>query len=194
MSVSCISGEKVLSARPSWHNYFMFIAKVVSTRSTCNSRPTGAVIVKDNRILATGYNGSMPKRPHCIDKGPDFCFRRRSGIDESAKFGYCRSIHAEANAIIQASRLGISVDGSSIYCTLQPCYSCLKLIVNSGIRKVFYELDYQSEDKERDLMWDQEVGNLIRENQITMAKIQVPDRVIEFMFERVKGITSRRRL
>ena len=93
--------------RPDWHEYFMLIAKIVALRSGCNSRPTGAVIVKDKRILATGYNGPMPGAWHCTDKGSTYCFRREKGIPDIDKYNFCRASHAEANAIAQAARFGI---------------------------------------------------------------------------------------
>ena len=179
--------------RPTWHEYFMFIAKVVSTRSTCNSRPTGAVIVKDRRILATGYNGSMPGSPHCSDFGPRFCFRREKEVSESNKFGFCRASHAEANAIVQAARLGIPVEGASIYCTLQPCYTCLKLIVGAGIKEIYYELEYKSKDRERDRFWLSEVQELIRRGQLRVSKLQISEEICDFVYDQVKGFTSRRR-
>ena len=131
----------------------MVIAKIVSTRSTCNSRPTGAVVVRDKHILTTGYNGSMPGAPHCSDEPPvdgrPFCYRRHMHIGEYDKYNYCRSSHAEANAIAQAARFGISLEGATLYATLAPCYVCLKLIAGARIRAVFYEYAYESSDPEK---------------------------------------------
>lgn len=95
--------------RPSWDEYFLMIAKLVASRSTCNSRPTGAVLVKDRQILSTGYNGSMPGAVHCSDAGSLFCFRRSMEIPDNVKYDYCRSSHAEANAIAQAAKHGIAI-------------------------------------------------------------------------------------
>ncbi len=143
--------------RPSWNEYFMIIAKIISTRSTCNSRPTGAVIVRDRQILSTGYNGSMPGAPHCIDDrtkdGKPFCFRRTVDAPEDDKYNFCRSSHAEANAVARAARFGISLDNSDAFVTLAPCYVCLKQLANAGVKRVFYELDYESTNKERDEHW-----------------------------------------
>jgi len=180
--------------RPSWHEYFLFIAKVVSTRSTCNSRPTGAVIVKRNRILATGYNGAMPKAPHCIEGGEGYCFRRALDIPDHKKTDFCKATHAEANAIVQAAKLGISIDGADIYCTLQPCYTCLKLIVGAGIKRVFFELEYTSSFAERDKFWREEISRLVREGALEFQKIQISDESLSYMLSRIGSLTSERRL
>jgi dCMP deaminase len=132
---------------------FMMMAKVAALRSTCNSRPTGAVLVKEGRIISTGYNGAMSGVSHCTDKGPGFCFRRESGAPENDKYNWCKSVHAEANAIAQAAKFGISVEGAVCYCTLAPCYVCLKLMASSGIVGVYYELEYESDQPERDELW-----------------------------------------
>ena len=143
--------------RPSWNEYFMLIAKIVSTRSTCNSRPTGAVIVRDKQILSTGFNGSVSGSPHCTDEadvnGEPFCLRRAMNVPENDKYNYCRSAHAEANAIALASRFGISLNQSTIYVTLAPCYVCFKLLTNAGIKRIYYEYGYESTDKARDVFW-----------------------------------------
>jgi len=180
--------------RPSWHEYFMLIAKIVSTRSTCNSRPTGAVITKDNHILATGYNGAMPGAPHCIDQ-PDegaepFCFRRASGIPDVDKYNFCKASHAEANAIAQAARCGIAIDGATLYTTLAPCYVCLKLIATARIRAVYYEHPYESSTPERDAFWHkavQEAGMEIYEPLI------ISPATYEYILSDIQGITSKRR-
>ncbi|MCA1960681.1 MAG: dCMP deaminase family protein [Desulfomonile sp.] len=139
--------------RPSWHEYFMLVAKLVSIRSTCNSRKIGAVIVRDNRILATGYNGAVHGAPHCIDRGPDFCLRRSIGAHDADKYNYCLSSHAEVNAIDQAARFGISLEGASVYCTLEPCNWCFKQLIQAGIKEIYYERAYDSQNKEFDLYW-----------------------------------------
>ncbi|WP_038041945.1 deoxycytidylate deaminase [Thermodesulfobacterium hveragerdense] len=177
--------------RPSWHEYFMVIAKMVALRSGCNSRPTGAVIVKDKRILATGYNGPMPGAWHCTDKGPTYCFRREKGIPDIDKYNFCRATHAEANAIAQAARFGISVEGASLYCTLAPCYVCLKLIASAGIKEVYYEYDYESRDFERDLFWKE----AIKEAGIKVFKqVIVSEETIKALSTILPYPTSQRRL
>jgi dCMP deaminase len=120
----------------------MLQAKIASTRSTCNSRPVGAVIAKNNRVIATGYNGAMPGSSHCNDHGPEFCYRRDCGVTDAKKDRACVSAHAEINAISQAAKLGISVDNADLYCTVKPCPNCLKALAQAGIKKVYYEFDY----------------------------------------------------
>jgi dCMP deaminase len=139
--------------RPSWHEYFMMLAKLVSVRSTCNSRKIGAIIVRNNRILATGYNGAVHGAPHCIDRGPDFCLRRSIGAHDADKYNYCLSSHAEVNAIDQAARFGTSLEGAVLYCTLEPCNWCFKQLIQAGIREIYFEEVYDSKNKDFDLYW-----------------------------------------
>lgn len=141
--------------RPSWHEYFLLLSKLVSVRSTCNVRKIGAVIVKNNRILATGYNGAVHGAPHCIDRGPDFCLRRSIGAHDAEKYNYCISSHAEVNALNQAARFGTSLEGSTLYCTLEPCNWCFKQLIQAGIRDIYFEEAYDSKNKEFDLYWRQ---------------------------------------
>ncbi len=142
-----------MANRPDWHEYFMLLAKLVSVRSTCNSRKIGAVIVRNNRILTTGYNGAVHGAPHCIDKGPDFCLRRSIGAHDADKYNYCMSSHAEVNAIDQAARFGISLDGAVLYCTLEPCNWCFKQLIQAGITAIYFETYYDSKNKDFDLYW-----------------------------------------
>lgn len=121
--------------RPSWDEYFMNIAGQVSERSTCLRRKVGAVIVRDRRILATGYNGAPSGIKHCIDIG---CLREEQGIASGERHELCRGLHAEQNAIIQAALYGVAVDGASIYSTHQPCVLCAKMLINAGIREIYY--------------------------------------------------------
>lgn len=128
--------------RPSWDEYFLMLAKLAGTRSTCLAFPVGAVIVNKNRqVLATGYNGSPAGSAHCTEQG--YCYPGLSSCDAS-KTMPSRAVHAEANAIAQAAKHGISTDEGSIYVTLEPCLSCLKLIISAGIREVFYETPFNS--------------------------------------------------
>jgi len=169
----------------------MLLAKMVSLRSGCNSRPSGAVIVRDNRILATGYNGPMPGAWHCTDRGPGYCFRREKGIPDIDKYNFCRATHAEANAIAQAARFGISVEGADLYCTLAPCYVCLKLIASAGIKAVYYEYDYGSRDFERDIFWREAIKEAgLRE----FRQVKVSEEVLQQLTEILPYPTSRRRL
>lgn len=126
--------------RKSWDEYFMEIAEIVKTRSTCLRRQVGAVIVKDNRIITTGYNGAPSGLRHCTDIGG--CERERLHIPSGQRHELCRALHAEQNAIIQAAKLGVSIDGATLYCTHQPCSVCAKMIINAGIRRVVYQEGY----------------------------------------------------
>ena len=119
--------EKPKIIRPSWDAYFMALAKLAASRSTCLSRPTCCAIVKDKQVVSTGYNGSMPGVPHCSDEGQ--CYRRSIQAEDAGKYDFCRSIHAEANAVALASRMGVKLDGATAYMTLFPCYVCAKLLV-----------------------------------------------------------------
>ena len=177
------------SLRPCWDDYFLMLAKLAATRSTCLSRPTGAVIVLDRQVLATGYNGSMPGCAHCSDEGE--CHRRKiRGYDEDNKYDVCRAIHAEANAIAQAARRGISVEGATVYTTLSPCFVCTKLMASARIVHVVYEHEYDSVDPVRDRIWRQAVKDAgIRCEQRKLA----PD-VVELAVRSLTEVTSRRRL
>ena len=127
--------------RPTWDEYFLMIAKLAATRSTCLAFPVGAVIVKNKQVVATGYNGSPSGSAHCTAQG--FCYPGLDSCDAS-KTMPSRAVHAEANAIAQAAKHGISTDGGSIYVTLEPCISCLKLIISAGIREVFSETPFNT--------------------------------------------------
>ena len=125
--------------RPDWDTYFMDIAKVVATRGNCLRRQVAAVIVKDTRIISTGYNGTPRGITNCCDGG---CARCASDSPSGADLGECICSHAEENAIAQAAYHGISIKDSTIYCTVSPCLLCTKMIVNSGIAEVVYEDEY----------------------------------------------------
>ena len=130
------------SRRPDWDEYFMEIAHVVGKRTTCLRRSIGCVIVKDKRILATGYNGAPSGLPHCLELG---CLRDQLGIESGTRHEICRALHAEQNAIIQAALYGVSTKGATLYCTHQPCSLCAKAIINAGITRVVFEGDYPDE-------------------------------------------------
>ena len=130
--------------RPSWNEYFMLMAKLASSRSTCLAFPVGAVIVKNRQVLATGYNGSPSGTAHCTTQG--FCYEGLESCDSSKSLP-SRAVHAEANAIAQAAKHGIATEGATIYVTLEPCLACLKLIISAGIKEVFYETDFNSGSK-----------------------------------------------
>ena len=125
--------------RPSWDEYFMEITELVKSRSTCIRRQVGALTVKDNRILTTGYNGAPQGCKHCEEIG---CLRQEKGIPSGERHELCRAIHAEQNAIVQAAYSGISLKGATLYVTTQPCVLCSKLAINAGIVKIIYRGSY----------------------------------------------------
>lgn len=154
--------------RPNWDEYFMLLAKLAATRSTCLAFPVGSVIVKDRQILATGYNGSPSGSAHCTAQG--YCYPGLSSCDASQVLP-SRAVHAEANAIAQAARHGISTNGACIYVTLEPCIACLKLIISAGIKTVFYETDFNKGEKllVRDAF--------IKDSLVTLTKIFVSEEI-----------------
>ena len=119
-----------LGKRPSWDEYFMSIARLVAGRSTCMRRQVGAILVRDRRILATGYNGAPAGLPHCDETG---CVREARGVPSGERHELCRGIHAEQNAIIQSANYGAGLSGATIYTTHHPCSVCAKMIVNAGV-------------------------------------------------------------
>ncbi|HYV58256.1 MAG TPA: cytidine/deoxycytidylate deaminase family protein [Candidatus Nitrosopolaris sp.] len=128
--------------RPSWHQYFLTITRQVAERSTCTRAKVGAVIVRDKNILATGYNGAPAGLPHCTELGClVYTSRTPTGELEENCF---RTIHAEINAIAQAAKNGASIRDADIYITHTPCIHCLKVLINTGIRRIFYEHDYKT--------------------------------------------------
>lgn len=119
--------------RPGWDEYFMGIAKLVSERSTCLRRQVGALIVKNRRILTTGYNGTPSGITHCEIEG---CLRQKLRIPSGEKHELCRGLHAEQNAIIQAALYGVDISDGILYCTNQPCSICAKMLINAGIKEI----------------------------------------------------------
>jgi dCMP deaminase len=136
--------------RPSWNQYFTSITRMVATRSTCLRRHVGAILVKEKRILATGYNGAPAGLKHCIDVG---CLREEASIPSGTRHELCRALHAEQNAIVQAAYHGISIAGSTLYCTNKPCVICSKMLINAGIEGIFFDKDY--DDDLADAMLDE---------------------------------------
>ena len=128
-----------------WDGRFMDMAKLVSTWSSCyqENRQVGCVIVKDKRIITTGYNGAPSGVRSCKEKGE--CLRRILNIPSGTHHEICYAVHAEQIAIIQAAKLGVSVDGATLYCTHQPCVICAKMIINAGIKRVIYKYGYPDE-------------------------------------------------
>lgn len=125
--------------RLSWDDYFMEIAELVSSRSTCLRRRVGALLVRDRQILASGYNGAPSGLPHCDEVG---CLREAREVPPGERHELCRGLHAEQNAIIQAANHGVSLRGSTLYTTTHPCVICTKMIINAGIQRVVYRDGY----------------------------------------------------
>ena len=135
-----------MSERPSVDEYFMEIAGVVAKRSTCLRQKVGALVVKDKRILSTGYNGAPRGLPHCLDVG---CLRDERNIESGTRHEVCRAVHAEQNAIIQCALHGTSTEGATLYCTHQPCILCTKMIINAGIKRIVFLQHYPDEESLR---------------------------------------------
>jgi dCMP deaminase len=145
--------------RPDWTDYFMDITRLVARRSTCIRRQVGAIVVKDKRILATGYNGVPTGLPHCEDVG---CIREQNKIPSGQRHELCRGLHAEQNTIIQAAFHGISINGATLFCTTLPCSICLKMLINAGIREIFYEQGYP----------DELAHSLLEQSDLTLTKLK----------------------
>lgn len=128
-----------------WDKRFMQMAELVGSWSSCfqQNRHVGAIVVKDKRILTTGYNGAPSGIITCVERGE--CIRRKENIPSGTRQEYCYAVHAEQNAIIQAARLGVSLNGATMYCTHQPCVICARMIINSGITKLIFKDGYPDE-------------------------------------------------
>ncbi len=128
-----------------WDHRFMQMAEVIATWASCyqENRKIGAVIVQDKRIMTTGYNGAPAGITTCVERGE--CMRQKLNIPSGTRHEICYAVHAEQNAIIQAAKLGIRIDGATIYCTHQPCVLCTKMLINAGITRVVYKHGYPDE-------------------------------------------------
>ena len=131
--------EATRMERPSNDEYFMEMAQLVSSRSTCLRRKVGAVIVKEKRVLSTGYNGAPKGTEHCEQTG---CIRVQLNVPSGTRHELCRGVHAEQNAVTQAAYFGVSVNGASIYTTTYPCSMCAKILINAGIKEIVYSEGY----------------------------------------------------
>jgi dCMP deaminase len=151
-----------MTERLSWHQYFLTITRQVAERSTCNRAKVGAVIVRDKNIIATGYNGAPAGMPHCTDAG---CLIYQSKTPDGEIEENCfRTIHAEINAIAQAAKNGSSIKDASIYITHTPCIHCLKVLVNTGIKDIFYERPYKLHT----------LTDLLQHTQVRLQKVDLP--------------------
>ncbi|HBP51033.1 MAG: CMP/dCMP deaminase, zinc-binding protein [Candidatus Shapirobacteria bacterium GW2011_GWE1_38_10] len=140
---------EVKHVRPSWDEYFLELADAVSKRATCDRGRSGCVIVKDKRILVTGYVGSPAGLPHCDEVGHEI--KKTIDGDGSVSDHCVRTVHAEQNAICQAAKLGVSVDRATVYCRMTPCRTCAMLLINCGIKKVYCERKYQTGKESEDM-------------------------------------------
>ncbi|MEA3328918.1 MAG: cytidine/deoxycytidylate deaminase family protein [Candidatus Omnitrophota bacterium] len=131
--------------RPSWDEYFLEIAGLLAKRSTCLRREVGALIVKDKKILTTGYNGAPTAIEHCDSAG---CLREKLKVPSGERHELCRGLHAEQNALIQAARYGVDVSGGTLYCTNHPCIICAKMLINAGIKKIVVASGYPDQISE----------------------------------------------
>jgi dCMP deaminase len=154
------------NSRPDWDSYFMEIAQIVSKRSTCKRRNVGALIVKDKRILSTGYNGAPMGLAHCTEGE---CLRERLHVPAGERHELCRGLHAEQNAIVQAAYHGASINGAQLYTTHLPCSICIKMVMNAGITTVFYIDGYP----------DELAAEMIKESNIKVRKVEPPRTVHE---------------
>ena len=136
-------------ARPSWDEYFLEVVKSVAARATCDRGRSGSVIVKDKRILSTGYVGAPSGLPHCDEVG--HMLKKVTHEDGRESVHCLRTVHAELNAITQAAKFGISVEGSTLYCKMEPCLTCAMAIINSGIKRIVCEMQYHAAQETREL-------------------------------------------
>ncbi|MDR0445074.1 MAG: dCMP deaminase family protein [Puniceicoccales bacterium] len=128
--------------REDWDDYFMKLTLLIANRSTCLRRHVGALLVKEHRILATGYNGAPPGIPHCLDTG---CLRQQMSIPSGERSELCRAIHAEQNALMQCASFGIPAEGATLYCTYFPCTHCIKSLLSVKISRIVYQHDYHDD-------------------------------------------------
>lgn len=160
--------RRVEKKRPSWNDYFLKLALLVAERSTCRRHHVGAVIVRDKRVLTTGYNGAPSGLKDCLELG---CLRDELDIPSGTRQEICRAIHAEQNAIIQAGLYGMKIEGATIYCTHTPCILCAKMIVNAKIKRYVTCSIYA----------DQNFRKLFREAKVKFLQIPIPGLKIEVL-------------
>jgi dCMP deaminase len=139
--------------RPSWNEYFIDLAVLASSRSTCLRKQHGAIIVRDRQVVSMGYNGTPSRITHC-----ETCFREDHNIPHGTMYELCRSTHAEANAIVQAAKHGIAIDGATIYVTGIPCLMCSRLIINAGIKEVITGFDEHEDQMQASIELLKEAG------------------------------------
>ncbi|MFZ4648009.1 MAG: deoxycytidylate deaminase [Patescibacteria group bacterium] len=156
--------------RPSWDEYFIKITELVGSRGSCDRGRSGCVITKDRRIIATGYVGSPSGLPHCDEVGHEMHTVTHESGDVTR---HCiRTIHAEQNAICEAARIGIPIDGSTLYCHMTPCYVCAKMIINAGIKKVVCFQDYHASSRSKEIFQEAGIPLVLLSEEITAYKDQ----------------------
>lgn len=160
--------KKEKYVRPSWDEYFMKLTALVAERSTCLRHHVGAIIVKNKRVLTTGYNGAAKGMTDCLETG---CLKDKLKLSSGTGHDVCIAIHAEQNAIIQAGVHGINIDGSTIYCTHTPCSICARMIINAGLKEVVSYQDYS----------DQGARNYLKKAGVKLRKVKKPDPNITFV-------------
>lgn len=184
-------GASLSDYRPSWDEYFLLLAKLAATRSTCFSRPVGAVIVLDKRVVATGYNGAAPGAWHCTDKKQCYWRQPENQVPGIEPRELSRAVHAEMNAVAHAARKGIRIEGASIYCTLSPCMNCFKVLLSAGIKKVFFEHIYDFNNQGGDkFLWD---FYKQYEDLATVRQMSISPKTLETALRFISDTTSQRR-
>lgn len=149
-----VEENKQIYKRPSWDDYFMEVMEAISKRATCDRGRSGCVIVRNKQILVTGYVGSPTGLPHCDEEGHQF--KKMLNEDGSVSQHCVRTVHAEQNAICQAAKLGVSIDGATVYCRMTPCRTCAMLLINCGIKRVVCERKYHAGGESEEMF--KEVG------------------------------------
>lgn len=150
--------------RPSWDEYFMKIVEMVGSRGTCDRFRGGCVITRDKRIIATGYAGSPIGLPHCDDVGHEM--HAVTNADGTSSRHCIRTIHAEQNAICEAARMGIALNGGTLYCQMTPCYTCAKMIINAGIKKVIAAQDYHASSRSKEIFKEAKIDFVLLDKQV----------------------------
>ncbi|MFH1662022.1 MAG: cytidine/deoxycytidylate deaminase family protein [Candidatus Falkowbacteria bacterium] len=165
--------EKEIYKRPSWDEYFIKIVEMIGTRGTCERFRGGCVIVKDKRIVSTGYAGSPIGLAHCDDAGHEMHTVTHPDGHQS---NHCiRTTHAEQNAICQAARTGSSLEGGTLYCKMTPCYTCAKMIINSGIKRVVCEQDYHASARSKEIFAEAGIQFKLLSSAMTIYADMAPD-------------------
>ena len=165
-----VENEKTSHQRPSWDEYFLQMAELVGTRGTCDRGQAGAVIVKNKRIISTGYAGSPVGLDHCDEVGHEM--HTVKGEDGTESRHCIRTAHAEQNAIANAARVGSAIEGGTLYCKFLPCYTCAKMIINSGIVRVVTIKDYHASKQSKEIFKSANVELVVINNEVESYKDQ----------------------